>query len=116
MRAIAAELFGTFCLVFAGTGAVVVNDTHGGVVTHVGVALTLGLVALAMLFAVGDTSGCHLNPAFTLGFAAARRFSWVRIVLYVLAQCAGAGLASVSLRIMFPGHQTLRRTLPAGTA
>ena len=65
MRTLAAELFGTFCLVFAGTAAIVVNDTHGGIVTHVGVALTFGLVVLAMIYALGDVSGCHLNPAVT---------------------------------------------------
>lgn len=116
MRALAAELFGTFCLVFAGTGAVIVNDTHGGAVTHVGVALTFGLVVLAMIYTVGDVSGCHLNPAVTIGFAATRRFAWARAVPYLLAQCVGAGMASGVLRLMFPGHPTLGATLPAGTA
>ena len=115
MRKLVAEAFGTFCLVFAGTGAVVVNDTHGGVVTHVGVALTFGLVVLAMIYTVGDVSGCHLNPAVTLGFFAARRFEWQRVVPYILAQCVGAVLASLALRAMFPAHPSLGATLPAGT-
>ncbi|QJX01221.1 MIP/aquaporin family protein [Frigoriglobus tundricola] len=115
MRKLVAEAFGTFCLVFAGTGAVVVNDTHGGVVTHVGVALTFGLVVLAMIYTVGDVSGCHLNPAVTLGFFAARRFEWRRVVPYILAQCVGAVLASLALRAMFPAHPSLGATLPAGT-
>lgn len=115
MRKLVAEAFGTFCLVFAGTGAVVVNDTHGGVVTHVGVALTFGLVVLAMIYTVGDVSGCHLNPAVTLGFFAARRFEWRRVVPYILAQCVGAVLASLALRVMFPAHPSLGATLPAGT-
>lgn len=116
MRKLAAEGFGTFCLVFAGTGAVIVNDSHGGVVTHVGVALTFGLVVLAMIYALGDVSGCHLNPAVTLGFCAALRFGWDRAVPYVLAQSAGAFLASLTLRAMFPSHPTLGATLPAGSA
>lgn len=115
MRTLAAEAFGTFCLVFAGTGAVVVNDLHGGVVTHVGVAFTFGLVVLAMIYALGDVSGCHLNPAVTLGFCAARRFRWNRAVPYMLAQVAGAILASLALRAMFPAHPSLGATLPAGT-
>jgi aquaporin Z len=116
MRKLAAEVFGTFCLVFAGTGAVVVNDAHGGAVTHVGVALTFGLVVLAMIYTLGDVSGCHLNPAVTLGFFAARRFGRQTVVPYILAQCAGAVLASLALRGMFPSHPTLGATLPAGPA
>lgn len=114
MRPLAAEAFGTFCLVFAGTGAVVVNDLHGRVVTHVGVAFTFGLVVLAMIYTLGDVSGCHLNPAVTLGFCAARRFGWDRAVPYILAQIAGAVLASLALRAMFPAHPSLGATLPAG--
>ncbi len=114
MRTLAAEAFGTFCLVFAGTGAVVVNDLHGGVVTHVGVALTFGLVVLAMIYTVGDVSGCHLNPAVTVGFVAARRFERHRAVPYILAQVTGAILASLALRAMFPAHPTLGATLPGG--
>lgn len=115
-RAMVSEVFGTFCLVFAGTGAIVVNDTHGGMITHVGVALTFGLIVLAMIYALGDASGCHLNPAVTLGFVAARRFDAKRAVPYILAQCLGAVLASSVLKLMFPGHSTLGATLPAGTA
>jgi aquaporin Z len=115
MRRLAAELFGTFALVFAGTGAVVVNDTHGAV-THVGVALTFGLVVLALVYALGDVSGAHLNPAVTLGFFLARRFPARWLLPYTLAQCAGALLASALLRALFPDHPTLGATLPAGPA
>ncbi len=116
MRKFAAEVFGTFTLVFAGTGAIVVNDTSGGVVTHVGVALTFGLIVLAMIYAVGDVSGCHLNPAVTIGFFAARRFEARHVAPYITCQCVGAGLASATVRAMFPSHGTLGATLPAGTA
>lgn len=115
MRKLVAEAFGSFCLVFAGTGAIVVNDTHGGVVTHVGVVLTFGLVVLAMIYTLGDVSGCHLNPAVTVGFFAARRFGWRELGPYLLAQCVGAFLASLALRTMFPSHSTLGTTLPADT-
>jgi aquaporin Z len=116
MRKLAAELFGTFALVFAGTGAVVINDVSHGTVSHVGIALTFGLVVLAMVYALGDVSGAHLNPAVTLGFFVARRFDGRLVVPYVVSQVLGAVLASVILRLMFPAHATLGATFPAGDA
>ena len=114
MRKLAAEVLGTFALVFAGTGAIVINDVSGGTVSHVGIALTFGLVVLAMIYAVGDVSGAHLNPAVTLGFVVARRFEGRWVVPYIASQCAGALLASLALRLMFPTSATLGATLPAG--
>jgi aquaporin Z len=114
MNKLAAEFFGTFALVFAGTGAIVSNDASGGVVTHVGVALTFGLVVLAMIYAVGDVSGAHLNPAVTTGFLAAGRFEARRAAPYIASQVAGAVVASLALRALFPSHPTLGATLPAG--
>jgi aquaporin Z len=114
MRKLAAELFGTFALVFAGTGAIVINDVSGGAVSHVGIALTFGLIVLAMIYALGDVSGCHLNPAVTLGFFVSRRFEGRWAVPYIISQCLGAILASATLRLMFPAHATLGATVPAG--
>ena len=116
MRRIAAEFIGTFFLVFAGTGAIVVNDVSHGAITHVGIALTFGLVVLALVYTLGDVSGAHLNPAVTLGFVVARRFPPRWAVAYVLAQCVGAILASGCLRLLFPEHATLGATSPAGSA
>jgi aquaporin Z len=110
-----AEFIGTFCLVFAGTGAVVINDVSGGAVTHVGIALTFGLVVLAMVYALGDVSGAHLNPAVTIGFFAARRMPAVEAVHYIVWQCLGALAASSLLRALFPQSATLGATLPAGS-
>jgi aquaporin Z len=116
MKRLTAEALGTFCLVFAGTGAIVINDTHDGAVTHVGIALTFGLVVLAMIYALGDVSGCHLNPAVTLGFFAARRFEGRWVGPYLLSQCLGAVAASLVLSLMFPSSVTLGATLPTGSA
>jgi aquaporin Z len=117
MRRLAAELIGTFFLVFAGTGAIVVNEVRGGAVTHVGVALTFGLVVLALVYGLGEVSGAHLNPAVTLGFILARRFPARSALPYALAQCGGALLASGSLRLLFLGEtSTLGATRPAGPA
>ena len=115
LKRYAAEAIGTFALVFAGTGAIVVNDVTRGAITHVGVALTFGLVVLAMIYTVGDVSGAHLNPAVTLAFYAARRFPGRFIIPYILSQCAGAFLASLALRLMFAEHGTLGATLPSGS-
>jgi len=113
-RRLAAEAFGTFCLVFAGTGAIIVNDASGGTISHVGIALTFGLIVLAMIYALGDVSGCHLNPAVTLGFIVARRIDARWALPYIGSQLAGAIAASLALRAMFPTSVTLGATLPAG--
>ncbi|MGH9868585.1 MAG: aquaporin [Candidatus Polarisedimenticolia bacterium] len=110
-----AESLGTFSLVFAGTGAIVINDLSGGAVSHVGVSLTFGLVVMAMIYALGDVSGAHLNPAVSIGFLMARRIRAVEALQYIVSQCIGALLASSFLRIMFPSHPTLGATLPSGT-
>jgi aquaporin NIP len=114
MRKLFAECFGTFALVFAGTGAIVANDASGHAVTHVGVALTFGLVVLSLIYALGDVSGAHFNPAVTVGFYLARRFRGRQILPYILSQCVGAILASALLLFLFPGHATLGATRPAG--
>ncbi len=110
-----AEGFGTFCLVFTGTGAIIVNDLSGGSISHVGIALTFGLIVLAMIYAVGDVSGAHLNPAVTLGFFGAGRLAGSEVLPYIGSQLAGALTASGLLRLLFPGHATLGATLPAGS-
>ena len=115
MSKYAAEIFGTFALVFAGTGAVVIDAVSGGGVTHVGIALTFGLVVMAMIYAVGDVSGAHLNPAVTVGFWLARRLPGRRVAPYVLSQVTGAMLASLLLRSMFSNRAYLGATLPAGS-
>lgn len=116
MNRLFAEAFGTFCLVFAGTGAIIVNQVSGGTVTHVGVSMTFGLVVMAMIYGLGDISGAHLNPAVTTGFWLARRFPGRDIPGYLLAQALGAFAASGLLRLLFPTHETLGATVPAGPA
>jgi aquaporin Z len=119
-----AEGFGTFFLVFAGTCAIVVNDLQvignqtapdGGFVSHVGVALTFGLIVFAMIAAVGDVSGAHLNPAVTIGFFVAKRFPGKAVLPYVLSQCGGAILASVIVWALFPESDSLGETVPSGS-
>ncbi len=112
-----AEFLGTFILVFAGTGAIVINSASQGAITHAGIALTFGLVVLAMIHTFGDVSGAHLNPAVTLAFAAARRFRWQEVPGYVAAQLTGALVASLLLHVLYPQDPAaLGATLPAGSA
>lgn len=114
MQKYVAEAIGTFALVFAGTGAITINDVSGGVITHVGIALTFGLVVMAMIYAVGDISGAHLNPAVTIGFWISGRFQGRSVAPYVVSQLGGALAASACLRTLFPQHPTLGVTLPSG--
>ena len=109
------EFFGTFALVFCGTGAIVINDTAGGAVTHPGVALTFGLVVMALIYTFGDISGAHFNPAVTLTFAAAKRFEARAVGPFIGAQGAGGVCASLLLRALFPAHSTLGATAPSGS-
>src|SRR5688572_31935411 len=101
MKRCFAELLGTFALVFAGTGAIIINETSHGAITHVGVALTFGLIVLAMIYTFGDISGAHLNPAVTFGFWAARRMAGRDVPTYIASQVLGAWLASGLLRVLF---------------
>src|SRR5947209_3909196 len=110
-----AEMVGAFALVFAGCGAIVIDTTSHGQITHVGIAITFGLVIGAMIYATGHISGAHLNPAVTLAFALARHFPFTRVPGYWLAQLAGASLAAAALRALFGDIAHLGATLPAGS-
>jgi aquaporin Z len=115
MRRYVAEALGTFTLVFAGTGAVVIDDVTRGGVTHVGVAMTFGLVVMAMIYAFGDVSGAHLNPAVTVGFWLSRRLPGSEVVPYALAQLVGAFAASAALLALFGNRAALGATTPMGS-
>jgi len=116
MKKLFSEFLGTFALVFAGTGAIVINDVSGGVVTHVGIALTFGLVVLAMIYTLGDISGAHLNPAVTFGFFVARRLPGSQVLPFIVSQVSGAIAASLLLRVLFPTSVALGATIPSGGA
>jgi MIP family channel proteins len=114
-RRAAAEFIGTFGLVFAGTGAIVIDEVSHGEISHVGVGIVFGLVVAAMIYAIGHISGAHINPAVTLGFALVRHFPWRQVPLYWAAQLAGAVAASLALRALFGLVADLGATVPAGS-
>jgi aquaporin NIP len=109
-----AEAIGTFALVFCGTGAIIIDGVSGGALGTVGIAITFGLIVMAMIAAVGEVSGAHFNPAVTIGFWVSKRFEGNEVLPYITAQAIGAFFASGVLRFLFPDTLTMGETLPAG--
>ena len=108
-----AELIGTFSMVFCGCGAMTINEITGGSITHVGVAITWGLIVMAMIYAFGEISGAHFNPAVTIAFAVAKTFNWSDVPKYILFQIIGASIAIGILWVLFPESNSFGHTYPA---
>src|SRR6185312_3382432 len=114
LRSLVAEAIGTFALVFAGCGAIMVDaKTHQ--LGHVGVAISFGLVIMAMIYAVGHVSGAHFNAAVTFAFALTRHFPWPRAAGYWIAQLVGALAAAALLRASLGDVADVGATLPSGS-
>jgi aquaporin Z len=114
-RKLLAELLGTFTLVFTGCGAIVVNELYGGAVTHVGICALFGLVVLSVVYAFGDVSGAHINPAVTVAFWASGRFPAKEVLPYVTMQVVGSVAASALLCLLFPDSEFLGATRVSGS-
>jgi aquaporin Z len=116
MKKYIAEFTGTFALVFCGTGAIIINEQTGGQIGHAGIAITFGLIVMAMIYSFGNSSGAHFNPAVTIAFWAAKLLPKKEVLPYIVSQTAGAFLATFTLKILFPENINLGSTIPAGTA
>jgi MIP family channel proteins len=113
-RRSAAEAIAAFALVFAGCGAAVSNAVYDGALGQVGIALTFGLVIMAMIYATGHLSGAHINPAVTLAFTLTRHFPAREAAAYIAAQCAGATAGALALLAVWPDQPAqLGATVPA---
>jgi aquaporin Z len=113
MKKYISEFIGTFSMIFCGTGAMTINEVTGGDVTHVGIAITWGLIVMAMIYAFAETSGAHFNPAVTIAFAYAKKFAWNEVPKYIIAQILGGILASLILWFLFPASENLGATIPS---
>lgn len=107
-----AELIGTFAMVFAGCGAIMVHNMNPEDLPAVAIPVVFGLVVAAMIYALGHISGAHFNPAVTLAFTAVKRFSHRELPLYWIAQCTGAFLAIGLLSLTLTEGGDYGATLP----
>lgn len=115
MRSYITEVLGTFILIFCGTGAIVINQQTGGTVGHIGISITFGLAVMTLIYAFGNISGAHFNPAVSIAFTVARKFSVKKLIPYIFSQLLGATLASCLLKLLFPQNEMLGSTLPSGS-
>lgn len=114
LRRAGAELLGTYGLVTAGCGAIMVNDQTGAL-GHMGIALTFGFVIVVMIASIGHISGAHFNPAVTLAFALTRHFPRREVLFYIGGQMLGAVLGAITLRLLIGDNAALGATVPAGS-
>jgi len=115
MRSYITEILGTFILIFCGTGAIVINQQTGGSIGHMGITITFGLLVMTLIYAFGNISGAHFNPAVSIAFTVARKFPANKLVPYIFSQLLGAVMASFFLKLLFPQNEMLGGTLPSGT-
>jgi MIP family channel proteins len=111
-RELLAEFIGTFVLIFAGNGAVMVNTLSNGAVTHLGISIVFGAVVTALIYSLGHISGAHFNPAVKLAFWSGGFFRRSMVMPYIVAQVLGAITASGLLRISLGMVGNLGATIP----
>jgi aquaporin NIP len=113
MKKYISELIATFFLVFIGTGSVIINHLHKGIVTLAGISIITGTVVSIMIIVFGKWSGAHMNPAVTIALAKKGELDKKHILPYVIAQGIGAFAATFILRTIFTDTTFLGETLPS---
>ena len=115
MKKYYAEFIGTFLMMFCGTGAMIIDEINNGSITHVGVAITWGLIIMSLIYALGETSGAHFNPAVTIAFTVNKNFPAKLVLPYLGSQFLGAISSSLLLKYLFPTSVFLGATVPSGS-
>ncbi|MBK7233447.1 MAG: aquaporin [Saprospiraceae bacterium] len=115
MRKYVAESLGSFFLVFCGTGSIIINQQTNGEVTHIGIAITFGLIVMVLIYALGHISGAHFNPAVSIAFTLAKKFELKQLAPYIFSQAVGAFTATLVLKYLFPTNELLGSTNPSGS-
>lgn len=95
------EFIGTFVLVFIGCGAIVISHVYPGTITHGGISLAFGFAVMLMIYAVGNVSGAHFNPAVTIGFFMVKKFDKKEILPYIISQTLGGLTAMILIKLLF---------------
>ncbi|KAH9319150.1 hypothetical protein KI387_020919, partial [Taxus chinensis] len=114
-KKVAAEVIGTFILIFSGCGSVLIDKKTGGSITHLGVSLVWGMAVMILIYSLGHISGAHFNPAVTLAFASIKKFPLKDIPGYIAAQVVGSIAAGIVLYHLFGDIAHMAATVPAGS-
>lgn len=115
MKKYLAEFTGTFAIVFFGTGTVVLGQEMWPAINQFWISVMFGFIVMAMIYAFGDASGAHFNPAVSIAFSAANKFPPALLLPYMASQFGGAAAASALLHSIFPANEYLGSTNPSGT-
>jgi aquaporin Z len=114
MKKYFAEFLGTFILIFCGTGSIIVNQEFNGVLGLTGIAIVFGLMVMVLIYTFGSISGAHFNPAVSIAFTVAKKFSIKELPPYIISQLGGALAASFLLKFFYPNNEFLGATMPSG--
>lgn len=114
-KSIVTEFIGAYAIVFFGCGSVVVDTLKGGLIGHVAINVSFGVIVAVMIYAFGNVSGAHFNPAVTLAFAVSKKFEWNRVIPYIISQVLGGMGGAFMLWVIFPDTITYGENMALGT-